>query len=219
MAAWNWLFLCATAAGAVFSSSAAGMADTCDAIPGTSGALLQKAVTSSATSLATSLSVEGNEGNVGKFQPFEWKLAGQGESCDTGCASYGTAWCQIKPLVMMRYDRYGKPFLFLHLDNKLRYLSTMSRILITCCVQYQLAILYPSILPQFFLRGHFIRRGCSATVPNSSPWIVLSKSWRLPRMLDTLAMAQQVRPVPVVRACAKQKLRVNKQKHGTSIFF
>lgn len=37
-------------------------------------------------------------------------------------------------------------------------------------------------------------------------------------MLDTLAMAQQVRPVPVVRACAKQKVCVNKQKHGTSIF-
>lgn len=99
------------AAGAVFSSSAAGMADTCDAIPGTSGALLQKAVTSSATSLATSLSVEGNEGNV------EWKLAGQGESCDTGCASYGTAWCQIKPLVMMRYDRYGKPFFYTLITN------------------------------------------------------------------------------------------------------
>lgn len=67
----------------------------------------------------------------------------------------------------------------------------------------------------FCWRGHFIRRGCSATVPNSSPWIVLSKSWRLPRMLDTLATAQQVRPVPVVRAYAC----VNKQKHGTSVFF
>ena len=63
-----------------------------------------------------------------------------------------------------------------------------------------------------------MRRGCSATVPNSSPWIVLSKPWRLPRMLDTLATAQQVRPVPVVRACAKQKLCVNKRKHETSDF-
>ena len=34
-------------------------------------------------------------------------------------------------------------------------------------------------------------------------------------MLDTLATAQQVRPVPVVRAYAC----VNKQKHGTSVFF
>ena len=93
----NWQFLFVTAVAVVFSPWAAGMAHTCDAIPGNSGALLQKAVTNSATSLANSLSIEGNEGNVGNFQPFEWKLAGQGESCDAGCASYGTAGYQIKP--------------------------------------------------------------------------------------------------------------------------
>jgi len=41
----------------------------------------------------------------------------------------------------------------------------MSRILITCCVQYQCAILYPSILPQFSFKGplHPARMFCHSS--------------------------------------------------------
>ena len=94
------------------------MADTCDAIPGTSGALLQKAVTNSATSLATSLSVEGNEGNVGKFQPFEWKTGRSRRIMRHWLCKLRDRWVPNQTLgneLMMRYDRYGKSFLFLDL--------------------------------------------------------------------------------------------------------